>query len=72
MKQIKIDKNIPLPKPKCKYPFEKLTKRGYSFFAKTSVPTLNFSAYRFLKLNKLKWKFIIRAEKNGARIWRSK
>lgn len=63
--EVKIDKGIPLPSPRQKYPFDKM-KVGESFFSvKNSV--VNLSS----KHNKSgKAKFTCRKVKDGYRVWR--
>lgn len=66
----KIDKNIPLPKTAAKYPFADMDV-GHSFYAKDkNASTLYYAASKFKKANHVDWKFTVKPEGTGARIWR--
>ena len=68
----KIDKNIPLPKRAEKYPFGSMGV-GHSFYAKDkSRGTLYAAAIKFRRENYVDWKFTVKPEGTGARIWRVK
>jgi len=67
---INIDKGIAPPAPKHKhYPFRKMGI-GDSFFVETTTRNIMSQAIQFRLRNGLKWKFTVRKEKSGARIWR--
>lgn len=79
---IKVEKNIPIPSSMNKqnnrlYPFESMEK-GDSFFVKLKAgkkrnvlqSSLNVCAKAFILRYKLNWKFQIRSQWDGVRIWR--
>ena len=70
--KIKIQKGIPITpivfKPKT-LPFDKL-EVGDSFFVKLKSGTLYNKAWSYKKLNE-GFKFKVREERDGARIWRT-
>lgn len=69
---IKIDKGIKIPQPlHKKYPFKNM-KRGDSFFAKTTTTNITSQAISFRLRNNLKWQFVVKKVRKGARIWRKK
>ena len=76
---IKIEKGIKMwgSWDKSKYsteenrPYRKM-KAGDSFYLKVSVSNLVMSSKRWAKRNKPKWRFVVRRDKKGARIWRTK
>lgn len=69
---IKIDKNIPLPEQRySKYPFHNMAV-GDSFFVNINAGCLLTTAKYFIKKHKTSWKFAVRKENNGTRIWRVK
>lgn len=70
--QIVIEKDIPLPKrvtkPRAeKYPLSKLTV-GESFYAAVKAPALAAQARKVSA--ETERKFVVRAEGDGARVWR--
>lgn len=68
----KIDKNIPMPTRRySKYPFNEM-EVGDSFFVEGKSNALLSIAKYFAKSQKLDWKFTVRKEVNGTRIWRIK
>lgn len=74
MIKIKIDKHIPIPSGIRwgKYPFNEM-KVGNSFFVKKPPNLLSSNSHQWkIKHNKRRWLFIVRKEKDGARIWRIK
>lgn len=68
----KIENNIPIPIQRyCKYPFKDMII-GDSFFVEGKSNALLSIAKYFAKQHKLDWKFTVRKEENGTRIWRIK
>ena len=69
---IKIEKNVSLPQIKNKYPWDKM-KVGDSFAVdKAAINNLHSNANYYLKKTKLKWKFTMRKNGDGVRVWRIK
>ena len=66
---IKIDKNIPLPETRNRYPFDKL-EVGNSFFVEGKT-NINGSRYHYVRKNHGK-KFTTKRENGGLRVWRIK
>ena len=74
MIMIKIEKNVPIPQQREKYPFRDM-KVGESFYYDngTSPYQCLYNACRmFSHKQKGDWKFTVRKEGEGARIWRTK
>jgi hypothetical protein len=69
---IRIEKNIPMPvvKKQNKYPFAEM-EVGDSFFVK-GVKEATIRAYSHVQARKLNRTYIVRAENEGVRVWRSK
>lgn len=71
--EIKIQKNVPIPgkaKKKSKYPFEKMSV-GDSFAAPVKPAGLYVAARKWAKDNNTDTRFVVRAEGEGARCWRT-
>lgn len=75
MKDIKIEKGVPIPVRQrgTKFPFDKM-KIGDSFTipykTKNTSAAIHSSARKFCIKHKLKWKFTARTEGKKVRIWR--
>jgi hypothetical protein len=70
--EVKIEKNIPLPKQRVrKYPFENM-KVGDSFYSEVAPSSLLTCAKHFCKKYYPNWNFTVRKINKGARIWRTK
>ena len=69
-KLIKIDSRIPIPTRSAR-PFKSM-RVGDSFFDLTTPRNLFCCGWQFIKNHKLEWKFTVKKELNGARIWRIK
>lgn len=74
MKQIKIDKNVPIPlarnKAKYKYPWDKMEVND-SFYIDTPAAGLH-AMIRVRNTRHPEMTFIVRKDGNGARVWRIK
>lgn len=69
----KIQKNVPIParaKAKSKYPFEKMGV-GDSFYAPVKPAGLYVAARKWAKDNNPESRFVVRAEGEGSRCWRT-
>ena len=74
MIMIKIEKNVPIPSHRGKYPFRDM-KVGESFYYDNGTSNYQclYNASRiFCIREKIDWKFTVRKEGEGARIWRTK
>ena len=73
MHALKIDTNKKMPAPRkyTRYPWAEM-KVEDSFYSTTSRNTLDFSWRAWCKRNKKKWRFTVRKERKGFRVWRVK
>ena len=73
MHALKIDTNKKMPAPRkyTRYPWAEM-KVGDSFYSTNTGETLGTSARTWCLRNKKKWRFTVRKERKGFRVWRVK
>ena len=68
--KVDLEKNIPLPRPRQKYPYRDMNVGDSFFVENASMQNICNQNYRTGK--KFNMSFIARAEGNGIRVWRVK
>ena len=69
--EMKIEKGIPIPVKRKKYPFAEM-EVGDSFFIEKKQSTVSVACSWFVREVKPEWGFTCRKENNGVRVWRYK